>query len=98
MLLLRVIGVAALFDGPALVGSRRRHGRRRIEAGRGRPGCLARPLRLAAPAGTLLGELARRGDVLALDFHLGCWDGLGWKDPGMFRARDSIASATARPM
>src|SRR5216684_1673577 len=33
------------------------------------------------PADALLGELARRGDVLALGFHISYWDGLGWKDP-----------------
>ena len=33
------------------------------------------------PADALLGELARRGDVLALGFHTSYWNGLGWKDP-----------------
>jgi hypothetical protein len=33
------------------------------------------------PADALLGELAQRGDVLALGFHISYWDGLGWKDP-----------------
>src|SRR5438477_6256866 len=33
------------------------------------------------PADQLLGELARRGDVLALGFHISYWDNLGWKDP-----------------
>src|SRR5712691_8800515 len=33
------------------------------------------------PADALLGELARRGDVLALGFHISYWDSLGWKDP-----------------
>ena len=33
------------------------------------------------PADALLGELARRGDVLALGFHINYWDSLGWKDP-----------------
>ena len=33
------------------------------------------------PADALLGELARRPDVLALGFHINYWDGLGWKDP-----------------
>jgi len=32
------------------------------------------------PADALLGELAARGDVLALDFHVDYWDYLGWKD------------------
>jgi hypothetical protein len=33
------------------------------------------------PADALLGELARRDDVLALAFHVDYWDRLGWKDP-----------------
>ena len=33
------------------------------------------------PADALLRELARRGDVLALGFHISYWDRLGWKDP-----------------
>src|SRR3977135_803056 len=33
------------------------------------------------PADALLGELAKRGDVLALGFHVDYWDRLGWKDP-----------------
>src|SRR5713226_4937131 len=33
------------------------------------------------PADALLGELARRGDVVALGFHISYWDSLGWKDP-----------------
>jgi hypothetical protein len=33
------------------------------------------------PADALLGELAARGDVIALGFHISYWDSLGWKDP-----------------
>jgi hypothetical protein len=33
------------------------------------------------PADALLGELATRGDVIALGFHISYWDSLGWKDP-----------------
>src|SRR5712691_6056213 len=33
------------------------------------------------PADALLGELARRKDVIALGFHISYWDRLGWKDP-----------------
>jgi hypothetical protein len=33
------------------------------------------------PADALLGELARREDVIALGFHISYWDGLAWKDP-----------------
>jgi hypothetical protein len=33
------------------------------------------------PADALLGELARRRDVLPLGFHVDYWDRLGWKDP-----------------
>jgi len=32
------------------------------------------------PADALLGELARRADVLALAFHVDYWDELGWRD------------------
>jgi hypothetical protein len=32
------------------------------------------------PADALLGELAKRSDVLALAFHVDYWDGLGWRD------------------
>jgi hypothetical protein len=33
------------------------------------------------PADALLGEVARRSDVIALGFHIDYWDNLGWKDP-----------------
>ena len=33
------------------------------------------------PADALLGELARRPDVIALAFHVDYWDRLGWADP-----------------
>jgi len=33
------------------------------------------------PADALLRELAGRADVIALGFHIGYWDRLGWKDP-----------------
>jgi hypothetical protein len=33
------------------------------------------------PADALLGELARRQDVVALGFHISYWNDLGWKDP-----------------
>ena len=33
------------------------------------------------PADALLGEIARRNDVIALGFHIDYWDNLGWKDP-----------------
>jgi len=42
------------------------------------------------PADALLGELARRDDVLALAFHVDYWNNLGWKDPF------SSADATSR--
>jgi hypothetical protein len=32
------------------------------------------------PADALLGELARRDDVIALSFHVDYWDYIGWKD------------------
>jgi hypothetical protein len=48
------------------------------------------------PADALLGELARRGDVLALGFHISYWDGLGWKDPLSNQASTDRQKAYAR--
>jgi hypothetical protein len=42
------------------------------------------------PAEALLGDLAKRGDVLALAFHVDYWDNLGWKD------HYSLKTATSR--
>ena len=36
------------------------------------------------PAEAYLGELARRGDVLPLGFHVTYWNALGWRDPFSF--------------
>ena len=33
------------------------------------------------PADALLGELAKRGDIVALGFHITYWDGASWRDP-----------------
>src|SRR5580692_5861470 len=33
------------------------------------------------PADKLLGELAQRGDVIALGYHITYWDGAQWRDP-----------------
>jgi hypothetical protein len=33
------------------------------------------------PADAYLGDLAKRGDVIALAFHVDYWDYIGWKDP-----------------
>jgi hypothetical protein len=33
------------------------------------------------PADALLGEIARRPNVIALSYHVDYWDELGWKDP-----------------
>jgi hypothetical protein len=33
------------------------------------------------PADKLLGELAKRNDVIALGFHITYWDGATWRDP-----------------
>lgn len=41
------------------------------------------------PADALLGELARRTDVLALALHITYWDGLGWRDRYALPASDS---------
>jgi hypothetical protein len=40
------------------------------------------------PAEAFLGELAKRPDVLALEFHVDYWDYIGWKDP--FGAREHV--------
>ncbi len=42
------------------------------------------------PADALLSELAKRGDILPLAYHIDYWDRLGWKDPF------SLAEATTR--
>ena len=33
------------------------------------------------PADALLGELARKPNIVALAYHVDYWDELGWKDP-----------------
>src|SRR5580704_7034254 len=33
------------------------------------------------PADKLLGELAKRTDIVALGFHITYWDGSAWRDP-----------------
>jgi hypothetical protein len=48
------------------------------------------------PADKLLSELARRGDVLALGFHISYWDNLGWKDPLSSPASTDRQKAYAR--
>jgi hypothetical protein len=48
------------------------------------------------PADALLGELARRGDVVALGFHISYWDGVGWKDPFSSRSSTDRQRAYAR--
>src|SRR6202163_2652786 len=48
------------------------------------------------PADALLGELAQRGDVLALGFHISYWDGLGWKDPSSRQSSTDRQRAYAR--
>ena len=48
------------------------------------------------PADALLGELARRGDVVALGFHISYWDGSGWKDPFSSQSSTDRQRAYAR--
>ncbi len=50
------------------------------------------------PADALLGELARRPDVLALAFHVGYWDGLGWADRFALPEADRRQSRYARAL
>ncbi|MFB2531232.1 DUF1223 domain-containing protein [Paracoccus sp. p4-l81] len=54
-------------------------------------GCSACP-----PAEALLGDLARRDDVLAVSFHVDYWDYLGWPDPFAKPAFTSRQRAYAR--
>lgn len=42
------------------------------------------------PADAFIGELAQRGDVLALTYHVQYWDDLGWRD------RFGLPAATSR--
>ncbi len=48
------------------------------------------------PAERYLGELSQRQDVLALSFHVGYWDSLGWPDPFAFPATVDRQNAYAR--
>jgi hypothetical protein len=45
------------------------------------------------PADALLGELARRPDLIALAWHVDYWDRLGWRDP--YASRDATARQRA---
>jgi hypothetical protein len=45
------------------------------------------------PADALLGELAKRRDVVALGFHITYWDGAAWRDP--LSRRESTERQTA---
>lgn len=48
------------------------------------------------PAERYLGELSARADVLALAFHVGYWDSLGWPDPFSFPAATERQNIYAR--
>jgi hypothetical protein len=48
------------------------------------------------PADTLLGQLARRPDVIALAWHVDYWDHLGWRDRFASRAATDRQRAYAR--
>jgi hypothetical protein len=48
------------------------------------------------PADALLGELARRDDVIAFGFHISYWDRLAWKDPFSSQSSTDRQRAYAR--
>jgi hypothetical protein len=48
------------------------------------------------PADALLGKLARRGDIVALSFHVDYWDHIGWKDQFATRQATERQRAYAR--
>jgi hypothetical protein len=48
------------------------------------------------PADALLGELARRSDVVALGYHISYWDGPGWNDPFSSQSSTDRQRAYAR--
>jgi len=50
------------------------------------------------PADALLGELSRRGDVIALAYHVDYWDNLGWKDPFASRSGTERQRVYARSL
>ncbi len=51
---------------------------------------------LCQPADALLGELAKRPDLLALSFHVDYWDYIGWKDTFASAANTTRQRAYAR--
>jgi hypothetical protein len=50
------------------------------------------------PADAILAELAKRGDMLPLAFHVDYWDYLGWKDPYASRSHSERQRAYARTL
>ncbi|HXA21163.1 MAG TPA: DUF1223 domain-containing protein [Acetobacteraceae bacterium] len=50
------------------------------------------------PADALLGQLARRPDVIALAWHVDYWDRLGWRDPYASREATERQRAYARQL
>jgi hypothetical protein len=50
------------------------------------------------PADALLGELARRPNVVALSWHVGYWDELGWKDRFSIPASEQRQAGYVRRM
>ena len=50
------------------------------------------------PADALLGQLARRPDVIALAWHVDYWDRLGWRDPYASREATGRQRAYARQL
>ncbi len=78
---IRLFTVVAMASLAAVVGPAAAGGRPVVIELFTSQGCSSCP-----PAEALLGEYARRADVLPLGFHVTYWDRLGWRDPFSLQA------------